>query len=69
MPLTATSLNATKKAAKAIQRRVRRTCEEVRHDWTNHERRQRRLEAFQMQNRLASVLGLKMEKAAVRVPR
>lgn len=64
MPLT-----ATKKAAKAIQRRVRRACEEVRHEWTSHECRQRRLEAFQMQNRLAGVLGLKTEKAAIRVPR
>lgn len=58
---------ATKKAAKTIQRRVRRACEDVRHEWTSRERRQRRLEAFQMQSRLATLLGAQPEP--IRVPR
>lgn len=53
MPLT-----MTKKAARATQRRLRRACEEVRQEWTNRQRRQRRVEAFQMQSRLAETLGI-----------
>lgn len=53
MPLT-----ATKKAAKVAQRRLRRACEEVRQEWTNRQRRQRRVEAFQMQSRLAEAIGV-----------
>lgn len=54
MPLT-----VTKKAARAAQHRLRRACEEVRQEWTNRQRRQRRVEAFQMQNALAEALGMK----------
>ncbi|QDT68880.1 hypothetical protein MalM25_18060 [Planctomycetes bacterium MalM25] len=53
MPLT-----ATKKAAKVAQRRLRQACDEVRQEWTNRQRRQRRVEAFQMQNRLAEAIGV-----------
>ncbi len=53
MPLT-----ATKKAARVVKRRLDRACREVRTEWTNRECRRRRLQAFQMQGRLASVLGL-----------
>lgn len=51
-------LKTTKKAAKLLQRRLKQASQEVRNEWTNRERRNRRLEAFQMQGRLASVLGL-----------
>ncbi|MEO0531492.1 MAG: hypothetical protein AAF266_13090 [Planctomycetota bacterium] len=57
----------TKKAATTVQRRLRRACKTVRSEWTAREQRQRRLEAFHMQSRLANVLGLQPEP--VRVPR
>lgn len=52
-------LALTKKAATATQRRLRRACDEVRREWSRREQRQRRLEAFELQMRLASVLGLR----------
>lgn len=67
MPLTAMNLSSTKQAAKTIQRRARRACEQVRAEWTSREHRKRRLEAFQMQSRLAGLLGLQPEP--IRVPR
>lgn len=53
MPLT-----TTKMAAKTVQRRLRRACEQVRSNWTAKEQRHRRLEAFHMQGQLGDVLGL-----------
>ncbi|MEQ8846731.1 hypothetical protein [Botrimarina sp.] len=59
---------ATKRAAALAHRRLRRTCEEVRSDWTARERRRRRIEAFQMQMRLARLMGLQPAPIAVRAP-
>lgn len=64
MPIT-----LTKKAAKTVQRRLRRACDEVRSEWSGRERRSRRIEAFQMQGRLAALLGVEPQKQPIAVPR
>lgn len=52
-------LALTKKAAAVARRRLRQACDEVRGQWTRREQRHRRLEAFELQMRLAIALGLK----------
>ncbi|TWT97928.1 hypothetical protein Pla108_20820 [Botrimarina colliarenosi] len=52
-------LALTKKALAVAERRLRRACREVRHEWTPREQRHRRLEAFELQMRLAAVMGLR----------
>lgn len=48
----------TKRAAALTNRRLRRSCEQIRSGWTRRECRQRRLEAFHMQTRLGRLMGM-----------